>query len=59
MPLSGKEMLKLFLKSGWQQVSQKGSHVKLIKGNKVEIIPMHKSLKKCLEYKLLKTLKKN
>jgi predicted RNA binding protein YcfA (HicA-like mRNA interferase family) len=57
MPLSGKEMLKLYLTNGWCKVSQKGSHVKVTKGNRIEIIPMHKELKKGLESKLLKRLK--
>lgn len=56
MPLSGKEMLKLYLKNGWVKVSQKSSHVKVRKGNETEIIPMHKELKKGLEQKLLKRL---
>ena len=58
MPLSGKDMLKLFIKQGWQKDSQRGSHVKVTKGKSVEIIPMHKELKKGLESKLLKCLKK-
>jgi predicted RNA binding protein YcfA (HicA-like mRNA interferase family) len=58
MPLSGKEMLKLYLKNGWSKVSQKGSHVKVAKGEEIEIIPMHKELKKGLESKLLKRVKK-
>jgi len=58
MPLSGKEMLKRYLKNGWLKVSQKGSHVKVAKGQEIEIIPMHKELKKGLESKLLKRLKK-
>jgi predicted RNA binding protein YcfA (HicA-like mRNA interferase family) len=57
MPLSGKEMLKLYLKNGWLKVSQRGSHVKVVKGNQIEIIPMHKELKKGLESKLLKRVK--
>jgi len=57
MPLSGKEMMKLFLKNGWQKVSQKGSHIKVVKGDQIEIIPMHKELKKGLERKLLKRIK--
>lgn len=58
MPLSGKEMIKLYLKNGWIKVSQKGSHVKVTKGDQIEIIPMHKELKKGLESKLLKRVKK-
>ena len=58
MPLSGKEMMKLYLKNGWIKVSQKGSHVKITKDDQIEIIPMHKELKKGLESKLLKRVKK-
>jgi predicted RNA binding protein YcfA (HicA-like mRNA interferase family) len=64
MPLSGKEMLKLFLKDGWTILRQKGSHIQIQKistenGNRIfhQTIPMHDELKKGLEQKLLKTLK--
>jgi len=57
MPISGKEMLKLFKKKKWIILCQKGSHVKVSKGLKKETIPMHKELKKGLEKKLLKILK--
>jgi predicted RNA binding protein YcfA (HicA-like mRNA interferase family) len=56
MPLSGKEMLRLFKKAGWIEISQKGSHVKVGKNDLRETIPMHKELKKGLEQKLLKRL---
>lgn len=36
-----RELLKLMLKNGWQVVSQKGSHMKLKKGNQIEILPIH------------------
>ena len=57
MPLSGKEVARLFLKAGWIIVSQKGFHVKVGRLGEREIIPMHKELKKGLERKLLKRLK--
>jgi len=57
MPLSGKEVLKLYEKAGWAVISQKSSHVKIGKGNLRETIPMHKELRKGLEQKLLKRLK--
>jgi predicted RNA binding protein YcfA (HicA-like mRNA interferase family) len=58
MPMSGEEMLKLYLKHGWSKVRQKGSHVVVRKENELpETIPMHKELKKGLEQKLLKRLK--
>jgi len=57
VPLSGRDMLKLYLKAGWKELRQKGSHVIIGKNEKRETIPMHKELKKGLEKKLLKRLK--
>jgi len=59
MPISGKEMLKLYLANGWKKLRQKGSHVIVSKNGKRETIPMHKELKKGLEETLLKSLKNN
>jgi predicted RNA binding protein YcfA (HicA-like mRNA interferase family) len=56
LPISGKEMLKRFQQAGWQIVNQRGSHVKVGKGDKRETIPMDKELKKGLEKSLLKRL---
>lgn len=56
MPMSGKEVLKLFLRSGWQVLRQRGSHVIVGKNEKRETIPMHKELKTGLERALLKRL---
>jgi predicted RNA binding protein YcfA (HicA-like mRNA interferase family) len=56
MPMSGKEMLRLFKKAGWFEISQKGSHVKVGKNDLRETIPLHRELKKGLEQKLLKRL---
>lgn len=57
MPMSGEEMLKLYLKNGWVRDRQKGSHVIVKKeGEMPETIPMHKELKKGLEAKLLKRI---
>lgn len=58
MPLSGKEMAKLFQKKGFIEVKGqgKGSHMKLRKGNQTIIIPAHRELKKGLERALLKQL---
>ena len=60
MPLSGKKMLKKFLKKGWIIIRQKGSHVQVQKSVKDKIInetiPLHKELKKGLETYLLKRL---
>lgn len=56
MPLSGKAMLSMFFKAGWTMDRQKGSHVRVSKGNLKETIPMHRELKKGLESYLLKRL---
>ncbi|GHV70547.1 hypothetical protein AGMMS49928_18750 [Spirochaetia bacterium] len=57
MPLSGKDMLRLYTKAGWRIIHQKGSPVQLAKENLHETIPMHKELKKGMEQHLLKRLK--
>lgn len=49
--VSGKKLVKAFLKDGWVKVGVKGSHVKLRKylkpvGKKTIIVPQHKVLKK-------------
>ena len=61
MPTSGKEMVKLYKKAGWQVIKGqgKGSHVKMKKNNKMQIIPMDKELAKGTEKSLLKALKKD
>lgn len=61
MPISGKEMLRLFLSEGWIEIRRSGSHVILRKGTETETIPVHgnKDLKKGLEKKLLKRLVKS
>ena len=59
MPISGKDMLKLYKEHGWLELRQNGSHVVVGKGARRETIPMHKELKKGLEHKLKKTLKDN
>lgn len=58
MPMSGREMLRLFEKSGWTKLRQRGSHVQMIKNGQNETIPMHKELGRGIEQKLLKTLKR-
>lgn len=39
--MDAKEVLKILLKEGFKEVSQKGSHKKLTKGEKTVIVPMH------------------
>ena len=58
MPMSGKQMLKLFIADGWNRLRRRGSHVVVGKGTLRETIPMHKELKKGLESALLKRLSK-
>jgi predicted RNA binding protein YcfA (HicA-like mRNA interferase family) len=59
MPLSGKEMLKLFERDGWRVAWQTGSHIRVKKGLLSETIPMHKELKKGTEHYLMKVLKES
>lgn len=59
MPLSGKEMVRLYEKAGWIFLRQKGSHVQMWKDGVRESIPMHKELKVGTEHKLLKNLEGN
>ncbi len=48
--LSGKEVIKIFEKFGFKKVSQKGSHVKLVRISKehkeILVIPLHRELDK-------------
>jgi predicted RNA binding protein YcfA (HicA-like mRNA interferase family) len=57
MPLSGKEMLRLYERNGWVYIRQVGSHVRVKKGTESETIPMHRELKTGTEHDLLKRLK--
>ena len=56
MPLSGKEMIRLYERHGWVILRQKGSHVQMGRGSERETVPLHGELKKGLENKLLKRL---
>ena len=58
MPLSGKELVKMFLKKGWKLERIKGSHHVLVYENETVVIPVHGSrdLKNGLERALLKKL---
>ena len=61
VPISGKDMLKLFRKAGYEMVSGggKGSHWKLKKkGCPTTIIPNHKELATGTEHSLRKLLQK-
>lgn len=57
MPISGKDIIKFFIKVGWGELRQKGSHVIMGKGSKRISIPLHKELSKGLERHLRKVLK--
>lgn len=61
VPLSSKELIKLFLKEGYEVVQGgKGSHIKLKKkGCPTVIVPGHKELKRGTEQTLLKILEKS
>ncbi len=61
MPISGKELTKLFKKHGYSEVKGggKGSHIKLRRGPVVIIIPNHRELKIGLEKALIKKLKES
>lgn len=50
MPISGKELIKKLTKLGWEIKSQRGSHVKMVKGKLTTHVPVHggKDLKKGL-----------
>jgi predicted RNA binding protein YcfA (HicA-like mRNA interferase family) len=59
MTISGKEMLKRYLRAGWKIARSNGSHHFMVKGDAVEIIPVHaRDLGKGLEAKLLKKLER-
>ncbi len=39
--IKDKELLKMLLRDGWSIASVKGSHYRLRKGNKMEVLPIH------------------
>lgn len=57
MPISGKEMVKLFEAQGWKVLRQKGSHIQMARGNEKITIPNHRELKKGTEHSIRKKLK--
>ena len=60
MPLSGKEMVKLYEQAGWIFRHQKGSHVVMeYLDGRHESIPQHKELATGTEDKLLKILRES
>ena len=57
MPISGKDMVKLFEARGWKVIRQKGSHITMAKGADRATIPNHRELKKGTEHSIRKKLK--
>jgi len=39
--MKAKEIVKLLKQHGWIEVSQNGSHLKLKKDGKIEVVPIH------------------
>ena len=60
MPISGKKMIKLYIKAGWTLDRINGSHHIMKKEHKTASIPVHKNkdLSNGLERALLKELNK-
>lgn len=55
MPLTGKQMLALFLNDGWEIERINGSHYIMKKNGKTVVIPVHpRDLNKRTEGKILK-----
>ena len=57
--ISGAALVRALKRDGWQEISQKGSHLKLIKhvepiGKTMVIVPMHKTIKKGTLHGILK-----
>ncbi len=44
--ISGKKLVKIFEDFGFEVVSQKGSHIKMVKGSQTLVIPNHMSIAK-------------
>ncbi|QQR91042.1 MAG: type II toxin-antitoxin system HicA family toxin [Myxococcales bacterium] len=56
MPVSGKQVIRRLLAQGWQRKGQQGSHVKMIKGDTIVVVPVHGN--KDLGKGLLKAIEK-
>jgi predicted RNA binding protein YcfA (HicA-like mRNA interferase family) len=41
VPISGKMLIKFLMQRGWSIKSQRGSHVKMIKADRITEIPVH------------------
>jgi len=56
MPISGRELVRRLENLGWEITRQRGSHVKLRKGKRGTIVPVHGN--KSLKLGLLRAIEK-
>ncbi|MGC9444059.1 MAG: type II toxin-antitoxin system HicA family toxin [Candidatus Methanospirareceae archaeon] len=54
LPVSGKQMVKVFRKIGFQVERQRGSHIVMSKGDDILVIPDHDTVAKGTERELIK-----
>jgi len=54
LPVSGKQMVKVFIKVGFQIDRQRGSHIVMSKGDAMLVIPDHETVAKGTERALIK-----
>ena len=54
LPVSGKQMVKVFRKIGFQVDRQRGSHIVMSKENVILVIPNHETVAKGTERDLIK-----
>jgi len=54
LPVSGKQMVKVFRKIGFQVERQRGSHIVMSKGEAILVIPNHDTVAKGTERELIK-----
>ena len=52
--LGYKKVINAFKRAGWEVVHQQGSHIKLRKGDKTVIVPVHTPLKRSTLSRILK-----
>lgn len=54
LPVSGKQMVKVFRKIGFQVDRQRGSHIVMSRDDIILVIPNHKTVAKGTEMELIK-----
>ena len=54
LPVSGKQMVKVFIKVGFQIERQRGSHIVMSKGDIILVVPDHETVAKGTERALIK-----